>query len=274
MIYYCVIFVVFCVLFLLLYVYRNKNKLSEKKRFEEIKSAIRQEVFKIKETCSDEPIDEQTKRVYINVDISNKFNEIKVIKREPTEAKLKRIDDTKVMLTVSVYLFSVMDYLTSKSFYDLRRTIPKVLMELDNYKSVFNYQNIKKCRKQAINDFCRQNHFKRLPIEYKEWMQLPFVIEIDIAKDYRKVSIDYTDYWDAVIDSYVSCTDKVRRIEYLIESLTKELDHRFIHNNDEAKFVIESTKNYYEILFRKELSSLWILNSRKKKLKTKKKKRI
>ena len=253
---------------------QKTNKKIEEEKFEEFKTAVNEEVSKINETYSDEPIEEHTERIYVDISITKRLDEIQVKEREPREIKEKRMNDTRTMLTIRVYLFRVMDYLSARSFYDLRKSIPGVIESLDEYKNLLNYPNLKECRKQAIKEFCGQNHLRRLPVEYKEWMQSPFEIKIDIAEAYKKMSYIYKEYWNDVLDSYAMGYAKVNRLEYLVDSMTNEYNNELIKDNDEAKSVINEIKIYYKSILTKELSSLWILKARKAKQKKTRKKKV
>lgn len=269
-----ILLIVFLVFLIPVVFLKKRTGYIEDKQFEDFKGAIREEVSKIKETYSDEPVEKHTERIYVNIGISKKLSEIDVKEREPREVKEKRINDTRTMLTIRVFLFRIMDYLNARSFYDLRNSIPGVLESLEEYKSLINYPDLKKCRKQAIKEFCKQNNFSRLPIEYKEWMQSPFEIKVDIAKDYQKMSSVYKEYWDDVLNSYVLGYAKINRLEYLVDSMTNEYNNDFIRGNDDAKSVIDSLKNYYYSMLKQEFSSLWVLDARKpRRKKTSKKKK-
>lgn len=259
--------VVFGVFFISALWNQKTNKKIEEEKFEEFKTAVSEEVSKINETYSDEPIEEHTERIYVDISITKRLDEIQVKEREPREIKEKRMNDTRTMLTIRVYLFRVMDYLSARSFYDLRKSIPGVIESLDEYKNLLNYPNLKACRKQAIKEFCGQNHLRRLPVEYKEWMQSPFEIKIDIAEAYKKMAYIYKEYWNDVLDSYAMGYAKVNRLEYLVDSMTNEYNNELIKDNDEAKSVINEIKIYYKSILTKELSSLWILKARKAKQK-------
>ena len=131
--------VVFVVFFISALWDQKTNKKIEEEKFEEFKTAVSEEVSKINETYSDEPIEEHTERIYVDISITKRLDEIQVKEREPREIKEKRMNDTRTMLTIRVYLFRVMDYLSARSFYDLRKSIPGVIESLDEYKNLLNY---------------------------------------------------------------------------------------------------------------------------------------
>lgn len=267
-----IVLVAFVVFFIFVICIQKTYKKTEEEKFEEFKTAIREEVLNINETYSDEPVEEHTERIYVDLSITKRLDEIEVKEREPRDIKEKRINDTRTILTIRVYLFRVMDYLNARTFYDLRKSIPGVRESLDEYKNLLNYPDLKKCRKQAIKEFCRQNHLRRLPIEYKEWMQSPFEIKIDIVKAYKRMSYIYKEYWNDVLDSYAMGYAKVNRLEYLVDSMTNEYNNELIKDNDEAKAVINDLKSYYKSILKHELSYLWILKARETKHKKTKKK--
>lgn len=183
----------------------------------------------------------------INSSDENKTSNLQLRRDRAYKHKARRENKSKTWAFLS-YIKSVQSIYESSNFYDLDKSISEFNESIERLRDeIYTPTNN---NKDLVIRFCRISFYSGECTQNIQSIKLDNLLDyesfdvLDVV-DIFKVSTDFRDYWDNVLESYKRKKSKIDRINYVIDHLKEMRERDNLKNIPRFTEQVDNLLSYY-----------------------------